>query len=441
MSLISRHYATDYSDTSSQSQSSHDSIFSGETALTSHAPTSRPSLSYRDGRSPTWQDYDELASPTCSFDPRASTETYASTVPSDEDLPDSDPEYEVPEYRAVLPDAEPVASTPPEFGQLFPSSRRLCIRHDDTSVDGNMNLRVDTEVPTSGGPKLDFTLFHLRLHDLRSREFSLRRYCRDSGREVCHTSRKQPKPTPNKRPTLQKSVSDALASFRSRHDVHATAPNSLKRHQSSHDPACHDERPTLNVSPAPSKRSSIAVPTNTIRLEFSNYAQVDVKRRGGSSSKHYDFDYWGKTYTWKRTIRREGRFEDMSYHLVTDTGTAMAHIVPIPLTTHQAEEEDAKGGWIPPCSLWISDLSPLRGSNDLADVVVATGLVLLVDDSIKRRFHSKRSVQMVLPGSLKNSFRLDPSGPEKLIDRVFHRRVSPSPQRGPTPLRQIRAEA
>ncbi|KAI9678210.1 MAG: hypothetical protein M1817_006155 [Caeruleum heppii] len=440
MTPMSRHYGTDYSDTSSRSESSRDSILSRETALTSHGPTSRPSLSYRDARSPTWQDYDELSSPACSFDPRASTETYASTIPSEDDLPESDPEYEVPEYKAELPDAEPVASTPPEFGQLFPSTRRLCIRHDDTSLDGNMNLRVDTEVPTSSGRKVDFTLFHLRMHDLRSREFSLRRYCRDSGREVCHSSRKH-QPSSNKRPTLQKSVSDALASFRGKHDMHDAAAGGLKRHKSSHGPTHDDEPQLFNTSPSHSKRNSITVPTNTMRLEFSNYAQVDVKRRGTSSSKHYDFDYWGKTYTWKRTVRREGQFQEVSYHLVTDSGRSMAHIVPIPLTTLQSEEEDAKGGWIPPCSLWISDLSSLRGSSDLADVIVATGLVSLVDDSIKRRFHSKRSVQIVLPSPLKHSFKMDPTGPEKLIDRVFHRRASPSPQRGPTPLRQITAEA
>ncbi len=141
----------------------------------------------------------------------------------------------------------------------------------------------------------------------------------------------------------------------------------LKRHKSSNDPAQYDDSLSFDASQTSNKRNSLSVPTNTIRLEFSNYAQVDVKRRGASSSKRYDFEYWGNVYTWKRTLRREGRFEVVSYHLVTDADRAIAHIVPIPLTTYQAEEEHAKGGWIPPCSLWISDLSSVGKSTDLAE--------------------------------------------------------------------------
>ncbi|MBE7181245.1 MAG: hypothetical protein INR71_08560, partial [Terriglobus roseus] len=37
-------------------------------------------------------------------------------------------------------------ATPSDFAELFPSSRELLIRHDDTTVDGNMNLRVDADV-------------------------------------------------------------------------------------------------------------------------------------------------------------------------------------------------------------------------------------------------------------------------------------------------------
>jgi hypothetical protein len=107
------------------------------------------------------------------------------------------------------------------------------------------------------------------------------------------------------------------------------------------------------------------------------------------------------------------------------------------MTPGQAEEEAAKGGWIPPCSMWISDDDILKaGLTDVADVVVATGLVALVDDCIQRRFHRKREVHLVLPVPMKTPLKMNMEyvGPKRLIDEVFHRRRTTS-SRSPTPLR------
>jgi len=138
-------------------------------------------------------------------------------------------------------------------------------------------------------------------------------------------------------------------------------------------------------------------------------------------------------------MRKERKSREVSYHLVNgNTMSIVAHIVPEPLTSVQVEEENAKGGWVPPCSLWISDEKILHGGlTDVADVIVATGLIALVDDCIQRRFHRKRAVQLVLPVPMKTPLKMNMEyvGPKRLIDEVFNRRRT-TPHRNPTPLRQ-----
>jgi hypothetical protein len=351
----------------------------------------------------------------CGFDPRASTETYASTVPSEEDWEEDDPKYFVPDVPREDLRPEPIASTPPEFAHLFSSTRRLEIAHDDTTEDGNMNLRVDTKVLTGSGRSQDFTLFHLRMYDLKTREFSLRRYCRDSGREICHSSRQRIK-SAGDRGSIQRSMSHALASLRWLQEPKTPKSKGLQRQDSGYHSDEPEEFERKSAGSSPHKAPPLS---HTIKLEFSNYAQVKVKRRGTKSSKRYEWDYWGLHYTWRRSIRKEGSREEISYHLSNDLGGILARIVPVPLTPAQERMEAEKGGWIPPCSMWITDERVLRGHTDVADMIVATGLIVLVDDSIQRRFHNKRSVHLILPMSSQQSL-----SPKRLIDEVFHRRNS-----------------
>ncbi|KAK7553837.1 hypothetical protein IWX92DRAFT_372275 [Phyllosticta citricarpa] len=381
-------------------------------------------------------------------DARASVETYASTDDDEEEededqeiLEDDDyPPYEVPEYRQEVSPCDAIPATPKDFAELFPSPNRLCIRHDDTTLDGNMNLRIDTRVETRHSKQL-VTLFHLRMHDLKNRDFSLRRYCRDSGREVCHSIRKYQKP-PSERPALQRSFSSAIATFRHKPERNNSATVSLKRQDSGYGSISADKEDPNSKSAVQPKRAQV-IPTNTMKLEFSNYAHVDIKRRGSASHKRYEFEYWGVNYSWKRVMKRDGDFCEISYHLLRGgSDQALAHIVPVPLTTSQAREEAAKGGWIPPCSMWLSDGSVTGGVSDLADVVVATGLMTLVDDSIKNHFHSKQSTRIHVP--LKGGpFRLnmDYVGPKRLIDEVFHRTTRGSSGRGLKPLRRASVAA
>lgn len=301
---------------------------------------------------------------------RSSVETYASTLASDDGFDEHEhPIYEEPEYYDDAPAATAYPSTPSDFAYLFPSTRRLCIRHDDTT-DGNMNLRVDTEACLSEGKPSKLTLFHLRMHDLKNREFSLRRYCRASGREVCHSTRKYTRPTVDRRPGIHRSMSNALASLRHKSDNKSTTLMGVKRQDSGYESMSEDDDD--DGSDRSSVRGlghgSIPLPTNTIQIEFSNYAHVDLKRRGATGFKRYDFDYWGTSYTWKRTVRRQGKSKQVSYHCVSaDDGHSIAHIVPTPMTPAEAQEEEGKGGWVPPSSMWISDETILSRQTDMAE--------------------------------------------------------------------------
>ncbi|KAL8748398.1 MAG: hypothetical protein Q9184_007331 [Pyrenodesmia sp. 2 TL-2023] len=429
-----------HDDSSSDSGYSDSSDRSQSTAPTDYSR--RPSLKYYQTASEQhakreWDWEQELCD---DFDDVRSIGTYASTTNSFDDNDEDLPPFEVPEYDDAPLSSTAIPSTPHEFAEYFPSGRKLLIRHDDSTLDGNMNLRIDTEIREPDNQRLDLTLFHLRMHDLKNREFSLRRYCRDSGREVCHSSRKYSQPAAISRPSLQRSMSSALSSLRGKSDSKSATKPSLKRQDSGYDSMSdeEEEREAVNQSP---KGRSIPLPTNTTQLEFSNYAHLDVKRRGAKTSKRYEFEYWGTNYTWKRIAVRMGHFKEVSYHLVNaDTAATVAHIVPATMTTAETKEEEAKGGWVPPCLMWISDEKILRGHTDVADVIVATGLIILVDDSIKNKFHQKGSMQMSVPALLKAPLKMNMEyvGPKQLINEIFHRRGTTGTRR-PTPLRQIAA--
>lgn len=374
-------------------------------------------------------------------DARASCETYASTSEEEEieDDVDDGVEYLVPDYSHEPLPADAIPTTPRDFADLFPTSKRISIRHDDSTVDGNMNLRVDTQVEARRGHKQNYTLFHLRMHDLRSREFSLRRYCRDSGREVCHSRRKYQQTPAEKRPVLQR-ASTALASLVHTKDSRPSTSSSLKRSDSGYDSVRvgfqEDEQ---DVRPSSVAKGRARIPTNTIKLEFSNYAHIDIKRRGAKQGKHYAFEYWGHNYQWKRVVQKDRELsrESVTYYLVrTDNeNQALAHISPVHLTPEQAREESARGGWVPPCYLRITDEKLLTSSSDISDVVVTTGLMALVDDCIKRRFHSKQTTQLHIPLLRRGSFKMNMEyvGPKRLIDEVFHRaHRNGQPSRRPT---------
>jgi hypothetical protein len=54
-------------------------------------------------------------------------------------------------------------------------------------------------------------------------------------------------------------------------------------------------------------------------------------------------------------------------------------------------------------------------------VIVATGLIALVDDCIKRRFHTKKSPQVQVPMT---TVQMDFVTPRAMVDHIFKRRNS-----------------
>lgn len=285
----------------------------------------------------------------------------------------------LPQYRASIVDPLVRPATPDAFSRLFPSLDRLSIRHDDLTPDGNMNLRVDTVVPCSGRRPVTVQLFHLRMHDLARREFSLRRYCRDSGREVCNSKRAYGQPPPVSRPGFHRSMSNAFQSLK--HPFRRSSMNSTHSHQkrpsTGNSSAASSSWDTASIrsmrmrtdswgSDRPPPPASSLVPTNSIKLEFSNYARVDVTRNEGKHGMQYGFEWWGHAYAWKRVF--DENLGTVSYHLIRDGhGLPVAHITPETRSPNQVEEDEWAGGWIPPCHLLIADQSIVDAVTDVAE--------------------------------------------------------------------------
>ncbi|CAI7620265.1 unnamed protein product [Penicillium pancosmium] len=382
--------------------------------------------------------------------PNTSVSTYASTTRSTAELQEEAEQqqqqqqqqqikteeqlYEVDDRQENFP-TDALASTPSSFAGLFPSSRRLLIRHDDATIDGNMNLRVDTVVPCRAGYQQDVILFHLRMYDLFSRKFSFRRYCRDSGREVCHSARKEAVSHHADQQRRRRSLSSVLASLRpgsSSNGGHhpANSPQDLKRQDSGYEAGMDSfdlDDPDYDNGVENGHghgRGGQPPLTETILLEFSNYAHVELRRRGTGATKKYEYEYWSTKYQWRREFRREGDLREVSYYLVDmRSSKTIAHMVPEIMTPLEAVEEESKGGWVPPCSMWINDSSVYERMPDVADVIVATGLVALVDDCIRRRWHQEHRPTWSLPArSLTRGLEL--IGPRRLIGEVLQRRGS-----------------
>jgi len=345
--------------------------------------------------------------------PTSSVQSFTSTLVDEEEVDEPTIASQLPECPdRVRESSSAIAATPSDFSYLFPSDLKMLVHHDDSTDDGNMNLRVDTKVKIDGQHS-DMTLFHLRLQDLRNREFSLRRYCRDSGREVCHTTCKQQIKATGKRPGFSRSLSNALSNMRSPSGSKTPTGISLSRNDSGIGSTHSGDSDSNRLSHSSTDNGKPLEPplTETIRLEFSNYAQTGVKRTGAKGNKRYDFEYWDVHYSWRRVVRRNNGISRVSFHLTKNgNDSRLAHITPVELDPEEIEAETERGGWIPPCRMWISDKTILGAQKDLSDVVVAAGLIALVDDSIRARIKPRMGVEYI--------------GPKRLMSEIFSRTSS-----------------
>ncbi|KAJ9656318.1 hypothetical protein H2198_005001 [Neophaeococcomyces mojaviensis] len=298
----------------------------------------------------------------------SSIATYASTQASEEDLP-SLSLNNFPQERQQCFDPDAIPTTPADFAELFPTTRRILIQHDDSTTDGNMNLRVDTDVTTKSGRRRKMTLFHLKMKDLAERQFSLRRYWRNSGREVASSKRQYVKPLP-----LSVARSPKAPAFK--------RPVPQRQDSGYHSEDDDDELEESLQAFTFANGIKATIPTNSVRLEFSNYAQVIVEPHVNGEKKQYDFEYWGEYYSWRKRAVRDGKEIINSYELINlQTLKKVASIVPDALSPEEVDFEAAQGAWIPASSMRLlqKDIS-----DDLGDVIVATGLIALTDDCIPR---------------------------------------------------------
>ncbi|RYP60958.1 hypothetical protein DL770_009885 [Monosporascus sp. CRB-9-2] len=320
-------------------------------------------------------------------DERLSDTTYMSTS-SSEDLDDMDIDENYMDEIPPLPTyhrdaAHPliVPCSPEEFAELFPSLTPFTVRHDEFTSDGNMNLRVDMEV--TGRRSNIFQLFHLRMYDLSRRDFSLRRYCRDSGREVCCSKLKYVES--GSRPMLQRSMTHAIKGLSRRLNSHRSEAGSQEAHPFPSLNRGSTSQQSLDVDTGKTKTQRLQ-PTNLLRLEFSNYAMVEVDCGDGKDNRRYQFEYWGTGYSWMRTPGSS------SFYLVRDGNKSdpIAHIVPETRTPSQVIAEEEAGGWVPPCVMRVTDRAILDNAQDVADVIVATGRIALVDNCIRERWGTRK---------------------------------------------------
>ncbi|KJZ72989.1 hypothetical protein HIM_07561 [Hirsutella minnesotensis 3608] len=283
-------------------------------------------------------------------------------------------------------------SDPYTFGRLFPCMDRLAIRHDDASIDGNMNLRVEMVV-TSGSSSSSHYSAAQQHQPRRRRQATLQARLRLASVVVVVVGRRLLRGTGLLPLRLGRAAlrQDALLppvvvvvggvvglGDVAKVGVLALLPQVPRLAQLLGNDTTQPARP--QQPPV-----SLRVPTDTIKLEFSNYARVDVRRRG---PKRYEFDWWGHSYAWRRSVDKT--LNTVSFHLVRDgRGDPVAHIVPEVRSPTQVDEEDRAGGWIPPCYMWISDPSVVEAVTDVADIIVATGLMALVDDCIRDRWQVK----------------------------------------------------
>lgn len=355
-------------------------------------------------------------------DSGASLASYTSSILSEDEFSDHVEEYTVAPPVQEVYQSDAIQSTPLDFAELFPSSRTLLIAHDDATTDGNMNLRIDTIVANAKGEQKKMILYHLKMNDLKTRKCSLRRHCRDSGREVCQSSVKERIHEDTKKYSIARSISSAM-SLLFKADIQAEQPAGIHRHDSGYGSTRgFDETPP--DSPLSATRGLAIENSNVMSLEFSNYARLDIKRQGFGDEKRYDFQYWGIKYSWQKMQSRNAGQETVSYNLIRQKDNkCVAHIKPVPMTKAQRQEEIEQGGWIPPCSMQILDQHIIDAADDVSDVVVATGLLTLVDGSIRRHFHPKTIKQFVLPSPISSLSprRLEFMSPRRLIDEAFGR--------------------
>lgn len=262
-----------------------------------------------------------------------------------DDSPGSQEELLPPVYHPdVTPGASLQPSTPGDFAVLFPSLNPFTIGHDNFGSDGNMNIVVD--VPSPHIDKLGgrIQLFHLKMVNLSTREFSLRRYSRDSGDEFSWSRRKYVEL--DTRPILQRSFEQVIEKLGNRLTGHEFEPDIIDARDSL--------AATGGYSPWVSVDNDIGdikefKSTDVIRLGFQNYSTVELEYVSSRKARSYQFSFWHRDYIWNWVVDQDL----ISLHLFEgrQRKNPVASIVPIASSPKQIQANEATGAWVPPCQM------------------------------------------------------------------------------------------
>ena len=245
------------------------------------------------------------------------------------------------------------------FSSLFPSCETLFLNHDQGVDDSHMTLSIATATSQGLGPRVQ--LFYMKMNDLKKRDFSLRRYHRTSGREVCRTSRVFRKIV-RKRPRVRRSISNSVSSIHSmssgRGGLSGSQTSSQSGAESPSGWSDYSVASNLNTnSKRPRRTSSSPEPTNHIAIDFSDHTHVELSRTGIGRVRNYDFEYWGSKYRWRRTRRkRESLGTELRYSLRSPPQEqVLAHISIEESLESQQVPNKAKRDWIPQARMRITD--------------------------------------------------------------------------------------
>ncbi|KAI0199415.1 hypothetical protein F4808DRAFT_432407 [Astrocystis sublimbata] len=286
-----------------------------------------------------------------------------------------DIEDELPAYHPSTGSQYLEPATPEVFADLFPTLHPLTIRHDDSTLDGNMNLVVETSLPEK--PDQHTQLFHFRMYHLSSRKFSVRRYCRGSQNEVGQSRRKYVKVDTDPISRMFKSIREWTNDHEIKPDV-VDARRSLAAHGG--------YTPWVSLDNNIGEIKDLK-PTDVIRLEFTNYSTIELQYLLSPIGQTYKFSYWETEYYWNRV-------EDhnvVSFHLSKGRDST-AFMTPLARSHGEDKVHALAGAWVPPYHIRLDESFDLNNAQ-LADVIISTGLTVLADEYIKKLEISKQKEQ------------------------------------------------
>ncbi|KAI1198514.1 hypothetical protein F5X97DRAFT_148646 [Nemania serpens] len=117
--------------------------------------------------------------------------------------------------------------------------------------------------------------------------------------------------------------------------------------------------------------------SGTILLDMKSDTEIEIKYDTTQGRKGYRFIYREVEYEWRVEYRNH-----VMLYLSRDSDGEISMAI---MDAESREDNDLKAGHlVPPCSMWLTNEIGLEDPN-IANVIVATGLTVLVDNSVRHR--------------------------------------------------------